>query len=198
MQLITISNLKMFLDGKSDTQHDRMLELIINGVSDIVQTHLNRYLLKAEYTHYFEADNLRKAFYLPAYPVDLINELFTVTIDDDEQTIDDDYYVREEEGLIVFYLPPIYTHPKNIKVVWTGGYETIDDSSDDDGSLAVSDTIKLAVCLQCSYVYRRRNDIGVSTLVLPDGSIKKSSKAYRLLPEVVSMLENHRRVPGAR
>lgn len=199
MQLITVTNLKLFLDDKKDTQHDRMLEIIINGVSDMIQTHLNRYLSKAQYTHYFEADGLSTLFYLPAYPVIItsgVNPItFTVTVNEDVQEINDDFFLREDEGLIRFYTPPLYVQPKGIKVEWTGGYDLIDDSSDDDGSLDVPDAVKLAAYLQCSYMYRRRNDIGISTLVLPDGSIKKSGKSYRLLPEVVSMLVNYRRVP---
>ena len=195
MRLITVYNLKAFME-KVDSQHDRMLEIIIEGVSDVIQNHLNRYLTKAEYTHYFEADGVRNKFYLPAYPIDLTED-FTVTVNDEEQTINDDYFVRENDGLITFYSPPLYTEPKGVQVVWTGGYELIDDSSDESGTLDVPDTIRLATYMQCSYMYKRRNDIGLFYFTLPNGRLRKDPKPRKLLPEVTAMLLNYRRTAEA-
>lgn len=195
MLLITVSNLKSYLE-KTDSTNDFILGVITKGVSTSIQKYLNRFLEKTEYTEYFEVDNVRKRFYLKAYPIDLTAD-FTVTLDDDEQTIDDDYFVREEAGLITFDIPPIYTEPKGLKVVYTGGYEEIDDSSIDDGTLNVPDDIRMAAYMQAAYMFRRRNDLGISALSLPDGKIEKKAKAGRLIPEVISLLKDYRRSSGA-
>lgn len=181
---------------KSDAQHDKILTIMIEGVSDIIENHLNRYLLKQEYTYYFEANAVRNKFYLPAYPVDL-EEDFIVTVNGVVQEIDSDYYVREDQGLIQFYIAPTYYSPKGIKVEWTGGYDLIDDSSDDNGALDVPDTLKLAAYMQCSYMFKRRNDVGLFYFTLPNGRLRKDPKPKKLLPEVTAMLANYRRTAEA-
>jgi hypothetical protein len=193
--IITVSGLKQFLDGKIDSQHDKILSSIVSGVSELIESHTNRFLEKSAYTYYFEANGRRCKYWLPAYPVDL-DESFKVTVNDEEYTIDEDYFVRENNGLLEFYLAPVRVYPKGIKVEWTGGYELVDDSSDDDGTIAVPGKMKLAAYMQASFMFRRRNDIGISVVSMPDGMIKKAVKADDLLPEVKKMLRNMRRDPG--
>jgi hypothetical protein len=197
MRLITVTGLKAYLE-KEDNEHDGLLDIIINGVSASIEGFLNRNLEKKEYTYYFEADGNRKKYWLPAYPVDLA-ERFVLTVYGDTRYVGVDYFLREEEGLMTFYIAPIYYVPKDIKVIWTGGYELIDDSSDDDGSLDVPDDYRLATYMQCAHVFKRRNDTGVNIVTMPNGRIDKGWRYVKpgaLLPEVKDLLSDYRRIPG--
>jgi hypothetical protein len=183
MLLATLDDVKTFLE-KTDTTHDDLLELIITKVSARIELYLNRNLEKTERTQYFDAG--RRIYSLPAIPIDLTATL-TVTVDDEVQDINDDYFVWESEGLIEFYTAPDRTQPKQVKIVWSGGYT----------STTVPEDIQYAAILQSAFVFRRRKDIGVNSLSTPDGSLSVNAP-IDLLPEVKSILKSLRRKPSLR
>ena len=197
MKLITVDGLKAFAEIR-DNKSDDLLEIIVTTMSARFQTYLNRNLELGTYTDYFEAGRGRRKYYLSAYPVMLDSDLdnFILTDNGSVLTINDDFYLREDEGLLEFYLAPIFIVPKQIKVVYTGGYRVIDDSGINDGAINVPGDVKLATYLQCSYMFKRRNDLGLTSVAVSGGFSVSGSKALALLPDVKAMLRNHRRVPG--
>ena len=181
MQLASLTDVKGFLE-LTDTTFDTLLNTILTGVSARIETFLNRDLHKEERTKYFDAG--RRIIYLPAYPIDLTATL-SVWDDDELQTKDDDYYVHETEGLIEFYVTPSYSEPKQIKITWTGGYSLTADLPTD---------LQYATMLQTSLVFRKRKNIGTSSISLPDGS-QSTNVTEALLSEVKEILKMHRRAP---
>jgi len=131
------------------------------------------------------ADAGRSKYYLPAFPIDLSSTLSVVN-DSTTQVINSDFYVWEDSGLIEFTQIPSYNRPKQLSFAWTGGYASVDVLPND---------LHLAVILQSSFVFRRRKDIGVSSISLPDGSLSVNTPT-ELLPEVKSILKQFRRAPG--
>lgn len=193
MKLITTASLKAFAEIK-DSHSDVFIGMLVDSMSERIEEYLNRYLTKAEYTEYFEAGSSRLKYWLPAYPVDLAED-FTVTDSGIALTINRDYYVRENQGLIEFANSTAKTKPKQIKVVWTGGYEEIEDSSTEDGTLNVPASMKLGAYLQCSYMYKRRNDLGLTSISIAGGFTIGKMPAMALLPDVKEMLNKFRRIP---
>lgn len=193
MNLITVAGLKSFAEIK-DSHSDVFIGMLVEAMSERIERYLNRYLTKAQYTEYFEAGVSRTKYWLPAYPIDLTKD-FIVTDSDVVLTINRDYYVREDQGLIEFVNSTTKTKPKQIKVVWTGGYEEINDSSIDDGTLDVPSSMKLGCYLQCSYMYKRRNDLGLMSISIAGGFTIGKMPAMALLPDVKEMLNKFRRVP---
>jgi hypothetical protein len=183
MLLASLSNVKAFLE-KTDTAHDDLLTLIITGISARIELYLNRNLEKIARTQYFDAG--RRHYFLPAYPIDLTASLI-VTLDEAVQTKDDDYYVWENDGLIEFYAAPDYVEPRQISIVWTGGYTAATMPSE----------IQYATMLQSAFIFRRRKDIGVSSISMPDGSLSVNNPTD-LLPDVKSLLKSLRRKPSLR
>jgi len=183
MLLASLDDVKTFLE-KTDTQHDGLLEQIITGVSARIELFLNRNLEQKERTQYFDAG--KRYYYLPAYPIDITATL-TVTLDGTVQDKDDDYFIWEDEGLIEFYSAPTYIEPKQLKIVWTGGYT----------STTVPEDIKYATILQSAYIFRRRKDLGASSVSSPNGSISVSAPTD-LLPDVKKLLQSLRRRPSLR
>jgi len=192
MRLISLTDVKEFME-KTDTNHDGLLRGIIERVSAAIETHLNRNLLKAART--VRRDAGRRYYYLSAYPIDESATL-TVTCDGTAQTKDTNFFVRADDGLIEFQKSaiPTYTDPKEVVIVWTGGYAASGES--DTECLAVPDMMKDAALRQSAYNFRRRKDIGISSVSMPDGSISKNPIDAFLLPEVKTLLVNYRRPAG--
>lgn len=192
MRLVSLTDLKVFLE-KTDTNQDTLLRMIIEHVSGWIESYLNRNLLKAARTVYRDAG--KRFYYLPAYPVDESAAL-TVVHDGTTQTKDTDYFVRADDGLIEFQSSsiPSYTDPKEVVITWTGGY--VASGEGDTECLDVPSTIQEAALRQCVYNFRRRKDIGISSVSMPDGSVSKSPIDSFLLPEVKNLLNVYRRPAG--
>ena len=180
MKLVTVTDLKEFLE-KTDSEHDSLLEKIIEYISSDLETAMNRQLEKQERTEYFRGGG--KIFALKAPPIDL-GSTFTLTIDGDEQTVNDDYYIHSNSGLVEFIVDTEYTEPKQIAVTYTGGW------SGTGSSLAVPNDIKMACCLQSSFLFKRRKDIGINQLSMPDGSIGMFSTG-EFLPQVQRIVDRY-------
>lgn len=193
MRLISLTDLKIFLEI-TKTDQDRLLGMIIEHVSAWVEKYLNRNLLKTSRTIYRDAG--RRYYYLPAFPIDEAATL-TVTCDGVAQTKDTDYFVRADDGLIEFQKDaiPTYTDPKEVVITWTGGYAASGEG--DTECLNVPIDIQDAVMRQCVYSFRRRKDLGIGMISMPDGSVSKNNAADAfLLPEVKSILVNYRKPAG--
>lgn len=184
MKLISLSDLKSWL-GKADTVHDVELGMLIDQVSARIETALNRSLRKEQRIVFFNAG--RRHYWVDAYPIDAAAAI-TVEVDGSAKTKDSDFYIWEKDGVIEFQTTLSWSKPKQVKITWTGGYvETA-------GVLAVPDDMKKACLMQCAFEFRRRNDIGLSSINMPDGSISVLSPA-KLLPEVEAIIANYRKLP---
>jgi hypothetical protein len=190
MKLVNIMDLKTFLEITVDSQ-DSLLALIDDMVSARIETWLNRKLVKKVYSKSFTSG--KKLYYLPAYPIDLTASL-VVTYAGAVQTLNSDYYVWEDEGLIEFYSEPTYVVPKEITIAWTGGYTETTYLGYTYLS-NIPDDMKLAAITQIAFTFRRRKDIGISSVSMPDGSFSKNVP-LKLLAEVKDMLLPYRRIPA--
>jgi len=198
--LTSLATVKAFLEIESDkTDFDSLLVTTIKFVSDRIQTFLNRKLEKAERTQYFQAG--RKTYFLDAYPIDSTASV-TVTLDDTVQTTNDDYWVWPDLGTMEFNYAPSYIEPRQLYVTYTGGYAATDTAVGMSGISTITETVLLEVpdslayacMLQSAFVFRRRKDIGISSMSLPDGSFN-TMYAADLLPEVKNILRMYRKIP---
>jgi hypothetical protein len=180
INLVTLAELKGFILEKTNTDADTLLTNIISYVSKRFETYLNKPLKKELRTEYFDAGH--RIYYLSTFPIDTTT--FTVTLDSIVQTINDNYYLWDDKGKLEFYITPSYIEPKQVKVEYYGGY------AEDAGILNVPDDIKYACLLQCSFLYRRRKDIGLTSINLPDGSANIYTQG--LLSEVKDILNNYK------
>ena len=147
---------------KTDSTHDTILTTLIQQVSADMQTYCRRNFKKEARTEVFNAG--RKHFYLSAPPVDSTATL-TVTLTGAAQTIDAGYYLWDDLALIEFITAPTDTTPKAVSITYTGGY------TESGSVLAVPDDLKFACTQQIIFLFRRRKDIGLSSISMPDGSI---------------------------
>jgi hypothetical protein len=95
MKLCSVADVKLLMD-KIDTDHDSLLDRMVDFVSSTLEGAMNgRLLTKAARTKYFNPGG--RIYLLPAFPVDLTATL-TVTVDGTAQTINDDFFVYDETG----------------------------------------------------------------------------------------------------
>jgi hypothetical protein len=176
--------MKVFLD-KTDTTHDALLDVIIDQVSARIETELNRKLTKQVRTEFFNGG--MRYYYLSAYPIDS-GTLPVIKVDGTTKTKDSDYWVWDEEGLIQFQTAPSASKPQIVEITWTGGY------TETAGVLSVPDDLARAALMQGSFDFRRRIDLGSSSVGMPDGSVSVQSPAS-LLDEVKKIIQTYRKVP---
>ncbi len=193
IMLVSLANVKAYLDiDSSVTNFDSLINILIQTVSDRIQTFLNRQLTKTQRTQYFDAG--KSKYYLAAYPLDT-SVTFTVVLDDETQTVNDDYYIWSDEGLVEFDDVTSYIEPKQIYITYTGGYTASETVVGGKTTyvLSVPDATEFACLLQVAYMFRRRADIGLAGVSMPDGSISKMVSG--LLPEVKEILMMYRKFP---
>jgi hypothetical protein len=181
MKLISVSELKEILE-KTDDQHDSLLDLIIEYISADLESAMNRKLEKMQRTEYFSGGC--KVFALQAPPIDLAQP-FTLTLDGQAESIDNDYYVHENSGIVEFVTTTNFTDPKQIAITYTGGYPAT------GASLDAPKDMKMACLLQSAFIFRRRKDLGINQLSMPDGSIG-SFLTGEFLPQVQKIVDRNR------
>lgn len=242
MRLISLMDLKVFLEVVAVTEHDSILDMLIDSTSQRIVTWLNRDIKKEARTLYRDVG--KRYYYLPAYPVDLTAALSVVN-DGTTLTKDSDFFVWDDDGLIEIRWPEYlsFVNPRQLVITYTGGYaETpISEVVGDDGKnytcilshlsaaankpkngadyatywsqtgsagvtwvagalynnkafFHVNDDIKLATIIQAAFTFRRRKDIGVTSVSFTDGSTSKQVP-LKLLGEVQDLLRPHRRRP---
>lgn len=85
---------------------------------------------------------------------------------------------------------------KAYKVTYTGGYDPPElDSFSNEDYVAIPADLEGAVCQQVVYEWRRRNDPGLSSVSLPDGTINKM-QVGEWLESVKATLNRYRVRPG--
>ena len=161
IQFVDKADVKAIME-KTDTTHDTIITSLIQRVSASMEAYCNRFFKKVARTEVYNAG--RKHYFLSAFPVDTTAAL-TVTLTGTAQTINSHYYLWEDMGLIEFITSPTDTTPKAVSITYTGGY------TETDSVLAVPDDLKHACIEQVMFLFRRRKDIGLSSVSMPDGSI---------------------------
>lgn len=198
MRFIGLKLLKDFL-GKEDEKDKDLLTALIEQVSLRFETYTHRQFEALARTKFFDAG--KRNYLLPAFPIDL-GETLTVTVQDEVQVKDTDYFVWDDEGRIEFrraarstrfssvITDPVFSTvlPRAVQIDWTGGFEL---NATEVDVLDVPEDIKHACLLQTAFQYRRRNDVGVSSLSLPDGNVSVLSPTA-LLPEVRAILDSYK------
>lgn len=182
MRLASLDDLKIFLEI-SKIDHDPLLEIMLDSVSTRIERFLNRNLEKLQRVEYFNPGKRR--YSLSSFPVDL-SASFSVVCDGTAKTKDTDYWVWSDSGLVEFSTTPTASNPQSIAITYTGGYALTAD---------LPDSVKLATIMQTAFTFKRRRDLGLSSVSLPDGSVAVNNPT-KLLPEVVDILRMYRRTPG--
>jgi hypothetical protein len=179
--LITLEALKDFLK-EDGTDHDKVLGVFINSVSEEFEGYLERTLNKTLYTDlYFDGDG-EVEYFLPNWPV---SGTFTITEDDVVLTegIDDDFMLYAEKGKIVRNGVWLKGY-KTLKVTYTAGYETIPKD------------IQLACMKWCAWEFQQHKQKrwGETSRTDPDAGSVSTFRESEVWKEINRVIKKYRRV----
>jgi len=196
-RICTLADVKGRL-GISDTDHDDTINRIISGLTTLFETHCERPLLlnAAETTEYYTG----KGGYLqlhryPVVSITSIKESLTYDFDGASAMVENTDYRLSKAGLngvVVSLLCDWSSDPDSIQVVYNGGYCSAGQTPG-EGEWALPADLREAAIEQASFIFKRKDDLGLSGVGFEGGSINKFSP-MDLLPMVRKILDSYRRV----
>ena len=180
--LTTLSGVKDFIGMEmSVALTDNLLEDLIDRVSILFESYMDRNILSREYTEYFDGKGSMVLF--PKQ-----SKITTVSgiWDDydwewtDDDLIDSDNYRTVDDNYIVFKTTALNSYTQNIKIIYTAGYATTPDD------------LEQATISEVARMYKNRNQVDITSKTLSDGSVSFSGK--RFLPLTYTTLKRYRRL----
>jgi len=156
-QLVTTARAKEYLGITADDDNT-LFDVLIKAVSDVIENYCKRTFTEAQFTEYFDGDDIKDYIVLGNYPVSAA-EGKVIAIYYNSGTFGtpvwtafnaDNYKLITDEGMV--YMDVMYAGKQNIKVVYTAGYAA--------GS--IPDAIQLAVKKLVSAAYNQRKSDGVT------------------------------------
>lgn len=194
-RICTLSDVKDRL-GEESSDYDDMLTRMILGLEGIFNGHVARELIApaADVTEYYTG--LAEFLQLRRYPVIAITSIKEAADYDfdsaDALTVDEEYRLMREgvNGIALRIYARWLTVPDSIQVVYRGGYCAAGQSPG-EGETALPNDIREAAIEQATFLYKRKDDLGLSSVGFQGGSISKFS-AIELLPQVKKVLDKYR------
>jgi len=197
-RLCTLANVKDRL-GINDTDHDTNLVTIIDNLLSVFENHCLRKLIlnAADVTEYYTGCG--RYIQLDRYPIVSVTSIKQALDYDFDNatalTANTDYrQVREGKNGILYRMHQDWYNTEDcIQVIYTGGYCSAGQTPG-SGEHALPEDLVEAAILQSSFIFKRRNDIGLASVSFEGGAISKS-EPVRLLPMVKDILKDFKK-PG--
>jgi hypothetical protein len=199
IKLISNSDVKAFLriqkiDASAVTTWDTVLDTLIEQVSKRFETFTRRRFYDdgaTQVDEYFDSDGDTQLLSLRQFPivsgtVDLFEDYdstFAAATELDES----EYRVHLEDGQVEMVWRSFFWGKRTIKVSYRGGWTAT------AGIIDAPDDLKHAALLQVSHLFQRRDQLGGLSQSFGEGQTSYEG-AYKLLPEVRSILMSHRAV----
>lgn len=166
--LVSLSEVKNFIGmsgAVSDT--DDLLEDLINRVSTLCESYMNRNILTREYTEDHDGKGAMVLF--PKQPnITTVSGIW----DDydweytDDDLIDADNYKIIDENYIVFKNVALNNYTANVRIIYTAGFDSVPD-----------DLIQACIS-EVARIYKNKNQIDITAKTLSDGSVSFSSNKF--------------------
>lgn len=195
-RICTLADVKDRL-GLSETEYDVLINRIISGLETIFNNETMRQLLlnAVDETIYWTGSG-GKRIILPRYPIcsiTSIKESIDYDFDNTDALEEDtDYRVLYDKGIIYRINGKWLTQEDGIEIKYRGGFVSAGQLPGTDET-AISNDLREAAIEQASFIYKRRMDIGLTSVSADGGSISSFS-AMDLLPLVKQTLENNKRL----
>jgi len=195
-RICTLADVKdrLVIEG---TDYDVMLSRIIAGLEAVFSEYCNRILIApaADVTECYTGAG--RYLQLRRYPVISITSIKWAPDYDfasaDALVADTDYRLVNAglTGIVYNLAGWLVTRPDCIQAVYRGGYCSAGQSPG-DGEHSLPADLREAAIMQASFIYKRKDDLGLSAVGFQGGSMSKFS-AIDLLPMVKKVLDSKRR-----
>jgi len=197
-RICTLADVKDRL-GKTDTDYDAMINRIIAGLEAIFENYIRRKLLVSavDITEYFSGCG--SLLLLNRYPVVSITSLkiaYDYDFDSADALVENTGFrqvANAENGILYRINMSWPENPDTVQVIYRGGYCSAGQTPG-EGEFALPADLREAAIEQASFLFKRKDDIGLSGVSAEGGSISKFS-AMDLLPMVKKILDNYKK-PG--
>ncbi len=196
-RIATLADVKTRLGTDDDTDYDIMINRILVGIESVFNAAVHRTLIvnAADVTEYYTGTCNRLG--LNRYPVvsiTSIKEAIDYDFDSaDSLTVNTDYRIVNsgENGIIYRAYASWKEREDAIQVIYRGGYCPAGQVPG-SGEFAMPADLREAAIEQASFIFKRRDDIGLASTGFDGGSINKFS-AMKLLPMVETILKKYKR-----
>lgn len=196
--LCTLMDVKgrLVIDG---AESDEMILRIIKGVEAIFNNYCNRVLLQdnSDATEYYTGcHHLLQLKKYPVISITSITESYDYTYDFDNGTVlveNADYRLLDSgrKGMINRIIAQWPSHAEGIQIIYRGGYCPA-GSTPGTGEIEVPNDLREAAIEQTCLIYKRRDDIGLSSQSFDGGSYNNFA-SLKLLPLVEETLKAYKR-----
>ena len=202
MNLTTLESVARLLEldlGEMDADTKAQIEAGIAEVSARAEGFCNRTFQREERVSYHHGGG--RYLYLNEVPVQEIKEiLYSFSWEWEAAMVysPSDYaLISPKSGMVGFkwiYWP---AGQYSLRVTYTGGFDAVpaDGQNPPAGYVPIPADLDGAICRQVVYEWRRRNDVGIRSVSLPDGTINKMDAGEWLEP-VEKTLKRYRMRPG--
>jgi len=195
--ICTLSDAKDRL-GLTDTDHDQLINRIILGIDALFNGFVNRSLLVTPTDVTENYTGCGRQLQLKRYPVVAITSIKQSVIydfDSADALVENSGYRLVNSGrngiIYSMYGTSWLDTPDCIQVIYRGGYCAAGQTPG-TGEAAMPADLREAAILQTTFVFKRKDDIGLTGVSFDGGSISKSAP-IKLLPMVEQILKKYRR-----
>jgi hypothetical protein len=193
-RICTLADVKDRL-GESGAEHDTLLNRLIASLESLFDSYTGRHLIvpSADVTEYYSGRG--PLLQIRRYPVVSITSIKEAVDYDftgaDALVADTDYRIVNDgrNGIILRIYSVWDALSDSIQVVYKGGYCAA-GVTPGEGETALPDDLREAAIEQATFFFKRRDDLGLSSVSFQGGSISKFSP-MDLLPIVKKTLDNY-------
>jgi len=179
-----------------DTDNDALLNRILVGIEDMFSSYTGRELIlnAAAVTEYFTGCGSRLLINrYPIVSVTSIIESYDYSFTETALTANSDYrLVGGGKNGIIYRMNMNWPDTEDIiQIIYKGGCCAAGQTPG-DGEFAMPADLREAAIEQASFIYKRKDDIGLSAVSFDGGGVQKFS-AMKLLPLVEQTLKKYKR-----
>jgi len=194
--LCTLDDIKARL-GIVNTDSDDIIGDVISGVTSMFETYCDRPLIAPaqDVTEYYSGvgDYLQVRRY-PLIAIATLKESYSYNFASaTAMTANTDYRILNDgnNGVIMRMYVAWSQFPDSVQIIYRGGYCAA-GVTPGDGEHQLPDDLREAAIQQVCLVYKRKDDIGLSSVTF-DGSAMQKNEKIDLLPLVKATLKKYRR-----
>jgi hypothetical protein len=151
--------------GATYTDLDKRIEDLIPAVSKAIQDYCRRQFTKAARTEYFSTITICDGSPYHVWvkeppiltPAPVIKIAFNYDWANTDALESEFYEVNNETGKITFFNYNFPTHPRGIRIDYTGGYDAVEDQNDTE-LIAVPEAVRQALGLHIHFILKRELD----------------------------------------